>query len=346
MKKTPEWALDVLPAYFGHIAGGMSHEDAALAVKDAYPEETAGKSLGTILRNMRNARQNFVQYGGEEATFEGELARQSFHGLVPPPLAPTAFEPLVLPYEDCLVWCDIHIPYHRADVIEQSLESAVNHGLKNLLIAGDLMDIHWGSKFMSWKTKGGHHENIRQEFAITQKIFSILDRTFEKIIIIPGNHDGGRFMHMTGGSVDFELLCSWMFGYRVDEKPEKLKIGLNRSVTLQGSPRGDWRITHPRKARKVPLALAEELAAKFQCNVLTAHQHHLGVRMHRHLPYICCDGGHMQDERITDYKQEVDDAHANWVAGWVELVDGWPNCYAATRVDHRRSTWEDTGEDD
>lgn len=342
-KKTPRWAQLLGPDYFALVASGMSHEDAASSLRSDNGVAIGGMSLDSISRAMRSYASDVRQAVGcspsetidnalQEAIKSGERLSRPLTGLVPPPLAPTAFQPLVLPYRDCLVWCDVHIPYHRPEVIEQSIESAISRGIRSLIIAGDFMDVHWGSKFSAWKTKGAHHENIRREFSIAQKIFSIIDEAFEEIIIIPGNHDGGRFMHMTGGSVDFELLCSWLFGWPVDSKPEKVTIGLNRSLVLEGSPRGTWRITHPRKARKIPLSLAEELAAKFQCNVLTAHQHHLGVRMHRHLPYICCDGGHMQDERITDYKQEVDDAHANWVAGWVELVDGWPLVCAAKPV--------------
>lgn len=303
-------------------APDLPDEPDPLALANAYAANVASHATG------RTWHGNQIDRVLQEAVIRDERLRMPFKGLVPPPLAPTAFEPLVLPYRDCLLWCDVHVPYHLNEAMAASLRSAVSNNLRRIIIAGDFMDTHWGSKFISWKTKAVHHESIREEFAIAQAIFAILLDTFEEVIIIPGNHDGGRWQRFTNGAVDFELLCSFMGGWKVDEKPDKLTIGMNRSLVLEGSPWGDWRITHPRKARKVPLSLAEELAAKYGMNILTAHQHHLGSRMHRHLPYICCDGGHLQDASITDYKQEVDDAHANWVAGWVELVDGWPTCRA------------------
>jgi predicted phosphodiesterase len=345
-RKTPDWALELAPAFYQLVAQGVGREEAAHKLRADHPSIIGALSLETIQRAMRLFKAELVNGGLQVESDDGSLAPLDFvdaalqeailavdgrtrrvpKGSVPPPLTPTAFSPLVLPYKDSLVWSDVHIPYHLPEAMERSLDSALDKGITRIILAGDFMDVHWGSRFMAWKTKGMDVENIKQEFAITSRIFKLLLELFEEVVVIPGNHDGGRFQHLSNGSIDFSLLCAFMIGCSPAEMPENLIVGMNRWLVMEGSPRGDWRITHPAKSRKVPLMLAEELAAKFQQNILTAHQHHLGVRMHRHLPYICCDGGCLQDERLTDYKQETDDSHANWAPGWVELVDGWPLC--------------------
>lgn len=339
-KKTPSWASAALLEEYDGLAVDLTYEEAAGALRSKY-EFLRGKGLEAIMRGMRSMRREApvgprgaveapLMDEAEEAAapdgdlLEDELAGKLFQGSVPPPLASTAFKPLVLPYQDSLVWCDTHVPFHMNDCMEESLNSALSNGVRQIILAGDFMDIHWGSRFIAWKTEGAHVENVRQEFAISQAVFKILLNEFDSVVVIPGNHDGGRFQHMSGGAFDFRLLCSLMGGFPLDKEPENLTIGMNRWMVLEGSPWGDWRITHPQKARAVPLALAEVLAWKYSMNILTAHQHYLGARMDRYGKHIVCDGGHMQNEGITDYKVEVDNSHSNWTPGWVELLDGWP----------------------
>ena len=127
----------------------------------------------------------------------------------------------------------------------------------------------------------------------------------------------------------FEQLMQLTLGCSLEELSKTFTIGQNRWFSLVGSSWGDWRVTHPKQIRVIPLGLAEVLAWKFDTNVLTAHQHYLGVRKDRYGHYVVCDGGHMQDEERTGYKQECDTTHSAWCAGYVELVDGWPRLIPA-----------------
>jgi len=307
------WRDEVAPTYFDCKSRGLGDDDAAAYCREKFPGLIGDFALNSISRGMRKWRQDVTDCSGE-----------GFR--VPPPLETGQPSPLIgleVPYQDCHIWNDTHIPFHIPELMDLSLERASASGVRCLVIGGDFMDMGWASKYVSWGTQGP--TQTAEEFLVARGILREALRVFDTIYIIPGNHDGTRFKYMSNGTLGFRQLMDMVLGGEV--KPDagkRIVIGERRWMVLKDSPWGDWRITHPVSARSAPLSLAQVLAHKYRQNIITAHQHYLGVSFDRYGQYVICDGGHMQDESLTEYKLEVDSTHSSWAPGYVELIGGWP----------------------
>jgi hypothetical protein len=335
VRKIPSWVDETYPRYFQLVGMDFSHDEAAQQLKEEFSGLLQDKQIGTITRNMRGLKQEIQERFDEyhNNVFAAIGANPSYGEVqtapelqVPPPLGGTFTSPVLskyidIPYADGHVWCDCHVPNHNDGLIEKSLRRAKEQGGMNLYIAGDFLDMSWASKFVAWGQAGP--EQVKEEFAIAKKIIQLALEVFENIYIIPGNHDGTRFKYMSNGSLGFENLFVMAMG-SADMLNKRVHVGERRYMVLRDSKWGDWRITHPQSARAVPLSLAQTIALKEQQNVLTAHQHYFGMGFDRYGHFMICDGGHMTNEELTEYKMEMDTAHSNWAPGYVELVDGWP----------------------
>lgn len=302
------------------------------------------KAINKDIPKMANdsMRRRFAEYAQEIKTIRAEYnpqvategiafpewgAADSSPAQVPPPLGLSELPPVIsngidIPYEDGHVWNDCHIPLHNDKLMNYSLERAKVDGVKNLYIGGDLMDMSWASRFIGWGSASPRE--IEQEFSIAKKIVEAAMTVFEKVYIIPGNHDGTRFKYMSHGALGFTNLMTMILGSDSWKDDNYLTIGEKRWMRLRGSAWGDWRITHPISARANPLSLAQALCLKHGENILTAHQHYLATGFDKTGRYLICDGGYMSHEELMEYKQEVDSTHSGWAKGYVELVDGWP----------------------
>lgn len=83
-----------------------------------------------------------------------------------------------------------------------------------------------------------------------------------------------------------------------------------------------YRASHPQEYSKLPLKNADELAQKFQCNIITAHEHHLGKTWDRYQRYVVVNGGCMEDQSKAAYTRLRDNNKPNFHPGFVLLKDG------------------------
>lgn len=315
-KKTPRWVEKYRDEY--NVYADKYGKTAAAGLLKTFNPELLMMSTDTVARAFRAF--------AEEEDRGGVVGPTQCS--VPPPtdatdLPPSVSDGIVIPYADGHVWCDCHIPLHNSDLIELSITRAAMRPGQNLYIAGDFMDMDWASKHQGWGLKGPRE--TRREFDMARDIMQMAMHVFKKIYVIPGNHDGTRFKYMSKGTLGFQSLMTLVLGSDEHMRNGSIVIGEQRHMTLLGSPYGDWRITHPDKARAVPLSLAQAISTTKHTNVIVAHQHFLGVAFDRYGKYIIADGGYMSSEMLMDYKTEVDSTHSAWAPGYLELVGGMPN---------------------
>jgi|SaaInlStandDraft_4_1057021.scaffolds.fasta_scaffold42281_2 predicted phosphodiesterase len=315
-KKLPRWVEEVYPEYVVARIDGESSQDAAEGILGNNRNIEVG--IETFLRYMRWYKADSFKLQA------GELPDGLRAISVPPPIRTDHLPALIVPYEDVMVFGDFHIPLHDHEMINYAFSIVRDREIKTAIISGDFLNMEWASKFVSWGQAGPIESKI--EFEIARKILNTLLGIVNKIYIIPGNHDGGRFKNMSKGALGFEMLLRAMVGPEVLES-RRIQFTERRWMVMEGSPHGDWRITHPSQGRANPLSLAQALAAKYKMNLLTAHQHYLGMTYDKTGEYICVDGGHMQNEQLADYMVEVDSTHSRWIPGFVELRGGWPHLY-------------------
>jgi UDP-2,3-diacylglucosamine pyrophosphatase LpxH len=300
------------------------HGTAARAAEDlrsGYKELLEDISVSYIERSMRLAAQNARGTAAPENTLGAEEPVDGCPPDLPPTIGECSSPPLIVEYDDGQVWSDTHIPLHTPELMQRALSDMYRKRHRRLYVAGDFMDCQFASAFTSWGSAGP--AEVREQHKAAEQILEAVLDVVNEIIIIPGNHDGTRFKHMSNGSMGFEMILRGLVGPAA-LRDGKIKFTEKRWCVLKGSPWGDWRLTHPGAMRKIPLSTASAIALKVGTNVLTGHEHHLAVGFEPTGRYMVCNAGHMQAEHLTDYKQDVDTTHASWTSGYVEFVDGVP----------------------
>jgi predicted phosphodiesterase len=114
--------------------------------------------------------------------------RQPFSGDKLP--VPTPFwdsTPFIFNTETCLIIADIHIPFHLKDAIEITIKYAKQHGVKDVLILGDMLDHYQESDFC----RVPDVSTLTQELNDGKQMLQWLRRKFPKakIIFKEGNHE-------------------------------------------------------------------------------------------------------------------------------------------------------------
>jgi len=314
----PNWALQQESNYWGLVTRLGSKREAARALINAVP------SLSHLCED--SVMRAFRVHGGEEGGETGPTPVVAPPPAAAPSLPPIIFDGIDVPYEDCHVWCDLHVPMHNNRLVDLSIERAHFQGIRTLCVVGDLMDMAWASRFQNW-AKHGPRE-VEEEFAEARKVLNRARQHFNTILICAGNHDGTRLKQMSHGALTMDHLLTLVLGDDAWKDDGSIQITDQRYMVLRGSPWGDWRLTHPDKARAVPLSLAQSISQTKHCNVLTAHQHYLGVAFDRFGKHIIADGGYMSREDLMEYKQELDTPHSSWAPGYIELIGGLPQVVA------------------
>ena len=155
-----------------------------------------------------------------------------------------------------LVLSDLHIPYHDVDWIAKCVDVARTMGIKRLIIAGDLLDSKQLGKFADQS-----EHTLEDEVDQAHQLVAWLRSRFEQIDVFPGNHDA-RFARAVGNQISTTKLLEWACG-------NAATIHSHHHVYVGQT----WLVAHPGAYSRVPGRPAEQLAAKFQRSVATAHTH-------------------------------------------------------------------------
>ena len=93
---------------------------------------------------------------------------------------------------------------------------------------------------------------------------------------------------------------------------------------------GEWRICHPANYSRIPLSNPIRLAAKYDCNVITAHSHHCAIGKAINGYFTVAEAGGLFDRDKTQYLQRST-TFPVWTNGFSYLTentikivgDGW-----------------------
>ncbi len=223
-------------------------------------------------------------------------------------IAPMAEKPLYLT-GDWMVTSDFHIPAIHLGWYESMLAVSEEMDVKNIIIAGDLINFDLLSFY--WKNKPDiRTATIEEEVSITKKILRDLETRFNQIVWLAGNHEK-RFYNAMQRGVSVENLLSLLECLQT-----KYLI-----TPLSYCYLDDIRITHPKSYRQTKLSVANVLASKYNCPVLQAHGHFfaLGYSQGNHL--IGDTGGLMDIDRVA-YMQEADSTYPLWNNGFFVYKKG------------------------
>jgi hypothetical protein len=214
---------------------------------------------------------------------------------------------------DWMIVGDVHVPtidYGLARLMVQVAKKHLTH--PRLLIAGDYFSQDQFSKYEpaiagpSWK----------QEQAAGKKLMDSWLGDFEEIAALMGNHDRRLTKKLDGAMDGVDI-------YRMLTHDPKLKVSNYGWCTINTNC-GPYRVTHPTQYSTKQLALADELALKFQCHTISFHEHHFSIGVDRYGRYTIVNGGGLFDASQFAYVNLDDSKSPVMKNGFVMLKNGTP----------------------
>lgn len=217
-----------------------------------------------------------------------------------------------------IVISDIHAPFTDYEFAEKPNEVGKYYGVKKLFIAGDLLDAGTQNKFR----KKVAPPSFSIDLNMARKLLEFYAEWFDEIWFLPGNHDDW-FLENEDGNIDIEDIYHLLRG---DQLQGKLIVSGYDRATLNSS--GElWTLPHQADVSVYSLKVAEQLAWKYQTNMVIPHQHNHAVGRDRYGRYILADIGGLHDQNKMAYMQlktsirpEFDKSFAAIVDGGIELI--------------------------
>lgn len=212
---------------------------------------------------------------------------------------------------DWLVCGDVHLPTTNFALAYDMLETARYLGIKNLAIVGDLLNMDALSKY----------EHIMPPVRFADEVEPAIDMLaeysgwFDQIKMVLGNHDHRLMKSLRG---DFK--ADW-YARILDAANGKLEISPYSHMELK-SGKEKWRLTHPGNYSRVKGRVADTLAQKYQCNVVTFHEHHVAKMRDTFNRYTLINGGGLFDHEKMAYVMLVDNTSPIMCNGFVVIQNG------------------------
>jgi hypothetical protein len=214
-------------------------------------------------------------------------------------------------YGDCIVAGDFQLPTTDFEFAEKILVVARALNIKTLLIVGDWVNMDAFSKYdhivppIPFTTEVSVSVQLMQRYA----------EWFDTIWLALGNHEH-RLVRLMKGDISGSML-----GRLLSAGRGKLRVTPYSHIIIHS---GDqvWRATHQSNYSKLKGRVGDELAQKFQVNVLVHHQHHASKMMDRYGRYVIIDNGGLFDVDKMSYVKLRDSTSVGMTKGFTVLLNG------------------------
>lgn len=209
--------------------------------------------------------------------------------------------PEVVTDEPCVIISDLHIPYTDYEFAEKVYTAIHAINAKRIFIVGDLFH---GEQKSPWrKLKGAlfRATPLRQDLDIAQRYLEgMIDLGVEEIYITCGNHDEWLLLDFEGHLAFDDIISMFM--------SEKLRGRVivspyDRITIWHGGQR--WTAVHQRDVSVYNLNIGNELAQKYQSNMIITHQHSTALGFDRFDRYVIVDIGGLHDPAKTAYLMQT-----------------------------------------
>jgi len=227
---------------------------------------------------------------------------------------------------DALIVGDVHVPYTDWELAGMVSAVGASLGIKTLIIAGDLFDLDVFSLWSPVTLQASWGDERRAATALVNEWL----QTFEEIIIITGNHDRRIQRKLDGqfGAIDFLNLLG--FGH------EPRVMWSNWGHMIVDTPRGEWRVTHGKQYSVNQLVVADQMALKFDQNIMSHHEHHLAIGHDRYKRHVVVNNGCLVDPEKLAYVNLDDTKMAGMIRGFATIIDGYPQIYGNSITDWKK----------
>jgi len=193
-----------------------------------------------------------------------------------------------------MITSDWHVPAISLVWLKRMLRAAIRHNCKTLVIAGDLFNFDAISRFERDRPRPDTC-TVEEELDFGEAVLKHVVPQFDNIYWINSNHDE-RFLRILRDQIKFDRLVNLLPGI------DSTKFHMCEYSYIQA---GDFRITHPDRARKWTLSKTRELANKFRCNIIMAHSHQFGIGYSQG-GYLVMETGGLADFPRLHYMHRTD----------------------------------------
>lgn len=213
---------------------------------------------------------------------------------------------------DALIVADVHIPCHDQEFLERLVDLAVRWGIKNLGIAGDLLDFETLSDL-------DHYSDV--EISVTSQIeaasrmLTILGTEFDNIVYCAGNHERRLLRRLDTVDTLAEAMRLWT--------PERVQMTDYQWFTAVSGGEA-YQVEHPCNISAIPAQVARGLAAKYHRNVIAGHGHLWGLTRDVSGRYWAIDSGVVCDPKRLAWVQKKHTTRPQMLQGAVIIRDGLP----------------------
>lgn len=254
-------------------------------------------------------------HGVGEHTVRAEIIR---HGITPEEWVPRPADIGVRRHDKYSVlegdWCvssDYQAPFYDELFVARMARDASDAGIRNLLIAGDLADLHNFTRHPATSEEVPWSDSR----ANIERLFQFLCDWFERVVWKPGNHED-RLPKFTAGKIGIRELASM-----VKATDEGVEIVDNPIIDIHSGGE-EWRVIHPKSFSIVPGSVARKLASKHLKHILCAHGHHTSISWDVSGRFRCIDIGGMFDPGRLEYIHRAPSTYPLLNQGFVLLKDG------------------------
>ena len=262
---------------------------------------------------------------------------------------------------DALILPDIEFPFHHAEFLNFCLALAKKWNIRQAILAGDVLHFDslsgWEPSWTSPNTGGltadaeaalmdfaktlptkrqgemmgllgdlgqrSEQDGASTELSIARRELKRMEKQFDKIDMILGNHEGRLLRALQTALNPDELL-------RLLETGDKWRIAPYYFEYLD-TKQGRYQIEHPKSASATTAAV---LASKYQCHVLMGHSHHFSITTDVSGQFFAAEIGCCVDEDRLPYASQRHTRTPAHSLGAAIIRNGYPTILT------RFSDWE------
>jgi hypothetical protein len=338
----------------GHVWTRTEVDDLILAYSKK-PSDISNREFAVIYGKQHNLSHNAV---GSKLT-NLKLSREMVKVVSPSPY-PKFDSPLVME-GDALILPDLEMPFHNADFLNPVLDLTRAWGIRQLILAGDVLHFdslsgwepNWAKleeggiiasaeeKLMDFAQKlpnnlqgelveligdigqRSESDGVSTELGIARRELHKMDKLFDRIDFVLGNHEG-RLLRAMQTTLDPKELI------RLLEGGDKWRIG-EYYFSYLDTCKGRYTIEHPKGAAETT---AQNLAAKFHTHVIMGHSHALDFSWDISGKFYAIHAGHCVDENRLAYAAQRHTTKRQHKPGAVLVANGYPYLL------HEGTDWE------
>jgi len=245
-----------------------------------------------------------------------------------PDYTPNIPSDITIDFRPVMVLADIHAPNFNRNALREALIMARSRHISTAIILGDFLDNAWCSHFIDLAKETGMYA-VSNQIDLVYRTLKAITSSFEYVYIIRGNHDE-RLTKKLENSLSMSEIYKIFSIQKGDENLyDKLEIVERFHMYMVDSPTGDWMFAHQKNISAIRGKVAQDLATRYEINVVTSHVHDLGITTSRNKHrYWAVAPGCLADVNKMAYKQMRVSTASPWITGWAIInEEGIPEVF-------------------